>query len=373
MTDVIHDAGASEATDTLRRCPVGTEIQTLVFEREMFTTAEAAGWARRHGFKAPTADVKLNTIRLRQKEPGDFVEGSFRTIPLRAGVKAVIGCPKSARDEAPVVHENPRPPSPDDPRASWRSVDWSREMARLREIKPRPLHKRYGKSPTPEQAALHKEEERVWNAKYRYASAMQKITLERDNAEFRATGKLSDHVHAVPAGTTGPEIPVAQDAKDAKECGCTPTVSVARDPAYNKCLEEAAKLGPIRNTEKVYALVRQHVETTDQEVLLVVPLDARYQLRGGVVEVHKGASASVQISTMHVLRAVTTTAATQFIVVHSHPSGKASPSRADLALTKHLEKATKATFGEEVLMLDHVVVGRRQFYSIREEKLYTVK
>jgi hypothetical protein len=78
----------------------------------------------------------------------------------------------------------------DDPRSNWNATDWSREMARLRDIKPRPLHKRYGKNPTTEQTDLHKEEERVWNKAYRHASAMQKIALQRDNAAFRARGAV---------------------------------------------------------------------------------------------------------------------------------------------------------------------------------------
>lgn len=64
--------------------------------------------------------------------------------------------------------------------------DWSREMARLRTFKPRPLHKRYGQNPTEEQRRVHKEEERVWNRAYRAASASQKKQLVIDNAAYRA-------------------------------------------------------------------------------------------------------------------------------------------------------------------------------------------
>jgi hypothetical protein len=63
--------------------------------------------------------------------------------------------------------------------------DWALEMVRLREFKPRPLHKRYGKNPTPEQVAFHKEEERNWNRLYRYASKMQKKMLEEQFSTFR--------------------------------------------------------------------------------------------------------------------------------------------------------------------------------------------
>jgi proteasome lid subunit RPN8/RPN11 len=183
--------------------------------------------------------------------------------------------------------------------------------------------------------------------------------------------KVKDHVHAVTTapGTTGPKVPIEKE----ESCGCAPQAVVVRDESTNACLAEAAKLGPIRTTRKVYELVRSITEVSDQELFIVVPLDARYQLRGGVITVHKGNRASVEVSTAEVLRAVVLSGASNYVAVHCHPSGKCSPSKADHALTKHLERATKVTFGEEVVMLDHVVVGRREFYSIREEKLYRVK
>ena len=110
MTDVIYDAATDR--DALRPCPVGTRIQTLIFDREMFTPGQTEIWAKRHGFKHSGLDVKAYTVRVRQESPGDFIEGSMRTITLRAGVKAVIGCPKSsvreeAKETATVAQENP--------------------------------------------------------------------------------------------------------------------------------------------------------------------------------------------------------------------------------------------------------------------------
>lgn len=64
--------------------------------------------------------------------------------------------------------------------------DWANEMARLRDVKPRPIKKLYGlRGPTPEQAAAHMDAMRTWNSAYRKASRMQKETLERENAEWR--------------------------------------------------------------------------------------------------------------------------------------------------------------------------------------------
>ena len=67
-------------------------VQTLIFSKEKFETAEAAkAWAKAHDFRSDKVDETDESWRLRQRDPGDFQEGSFRTITLTEGVKAVIG------------------------------------------------------------------------------------------------------------------------------------------------------------------------------------------------------------------------------------------------------------------------------------------
>jgi hypothetical protein len=69
-------------------CPVGTEIQTLILEKEYFTKSEAKNWANKADFIYGFVDEKV-----RQKEMSEFEKDSFRTITITNGVKAVIGCP----------------------------------------------------------------------------------------------------------------------------------------------------------------------------------------------------------------------------------------------------------------------------------------
>lgn len=76
-----------------KRCPIGTEIQSLVFDKDIFSERQAKDWARRHGFKVTKWDETEESYRIRQREPRTFRTGSFRTISLGM-VKAVIGCPK---------------------------------------------------------------------------------------------------------------------------------------------------------------------------------------------------------------------------------------------------------------------------------------
>jgi phage head maturation protease len=68
-----------------------TTVQSLIFDKKLFTVEQAKKWAHDHDFRNDKVDETTDSIRLRQKDPNDFIEGSFRTIELTKGVKAVIG------------------------------------------------------------------------------------------------------------------------------------------------------------------------------------------------------------------------------------------------------------------------------------------
>lgn len=69
-----------------------TTIQTLIMDRSRFRTrASATAWARENGMRHDKVDETENSYRLRQREPGEFVDWSFRTIRITNGVQAVIG------------------------------------------------------------------------------------------------------------------------------------------------------------------------------------------------------------------------------------------------------------------------------------------
>lgn len=67
-------------------------VQTLICGKDKFKDASAAkAWAKDHGFKSANVDETEDSFRLRQREPGDFMDTSFRTIAVTGGVKAVVG------------------------------------------------------------------------------------------------------------------------------------------------------------------------------------------------------------------------------------------------------------------------------------------
>jgi DNA repair protein RadC len=55
--------------------------------------------------------------------------------------------------------------------------------------------------------------------------------------------------------------------------------------------------------------------------------------------------------------------ASSVIFVHNHPTGDATPSKADLLATDNLMQASEV-MGIDII--DHIIIGKHEFYSIKE-------
>lgn len=82
----------------LRLQKQATTLQSLILSKDKFKTLAAAKkWIKDHEFKVrhkgKEPDETSTSFRFRQRDPGEFIEGSFRTIAFEGadGVKAVIG------------------------------------------------------------------------------------------------------------------------------------------------------------------------------------------------------------------------------------------------------------------------------------------
>jgi DNA repair protein RadC len=178
-------------------------------------------------------------------------------------------------------------------------------------------------------------------------------------------GNIGALVVADPIPETSPlGCPVVADAVPAPDAvGCVPWIKVVRDPElFSKCLAVARSIvGP----RDVYDLLHEHLAKEDQEVALVVVTDVKASLIG-VAEVHRGARAEVSVSMTDIFRPVLCAAGSHaFILCHGHPSGSAKPSPADEALTKAVREIADK-FKPHLSFLDHVIIGRGEFYSFND-------
>ncbi len=121
----------------------------------------------------------------------------------------------------------------------------------------------------------------------------------------------------------------------------------------------------VKTPEDVYAMLFGEMALLEQEHLRVILLTTRNEVVC-VKDVYKGNIGSVVVQVGNVFRDAVREACPSVIVVHNHPSGDPAPSAEDAALTKQMAEAGRL-LGIE--LVDHIVIARRGFVSMRDRKL----
>jgi len=98
------------------------------------------------------------------------------------------------------------------------------------------------------------------------------------------------------------------------------------------------------------------------EVFGSLTLDSRNRLLR-LHELHRGARAHSDVEPSEVFNSAITDNAHSLILWHTHPSGDPSPSDDDVSLTRRLADVGRLL---NIAVLDHVVVGRGSFVSLRQ-------
>ncbi|HEY6295890.1 MAG TPA: JAB domain-containing protein [Streptosporangiaceae bacterium] len=102
------------------------------------------------------------------------------------------------------------------------------------------------------------------------------------------------------------------------------------------------------------------------EVLGVLALDARQAALGGLVRVAEGSVSHVTAEPREVFSPALERRASAIVLAHNHPSGNPEPSLEDVEFTRAMCDAG-VVLGIQVL--DHLVVSRRAYVSLRERGL----
>ena len=103
----------------------------------------------------------------------------------------------------------------------------------------------------------------------------------------------------------------------------------------------------------------------DTEQFRVLYLDRKNVLIADE-EQGKGTVDHVPVYPREVVKRALEVNASALILVHNHPSGDPTPSRADVDMTRQIEQAAKAV---GVVLHDHVIVGKEQDTSFRSQGL----
>lgn len=113
------------------------------------------------------------------------------------------------------------------------------------------------------------------------------------------------------------------------------------------------------------ALVQFDMSILEQEELWVILLDTRNRVLH-IEKVYRGSVNTSQVRIGELFRAAVRRNASALVVIHNHPSGDPTPSPDDVAVTRAIVAAGKLL---DIEVLDHLVIGRGRYTSLKERGL----
>jgi DNA repair protein RadC len=130
-------------------------------------------------------------------------------------------------------------------------------------------------------------------------------------------------------------------------------------------LEKPEERPTINSPADAAALVQYEMSGLEQEELRIILLNTRNHVLG-ISTVYRGSLNSSQVRVGELFKNALRRNAAAIIVVHNHPSGDPTPSPDDVALTRAVVEAGHLL---DVEVLDHLVIGRGRWVSLKERKL----
>ena len=155
-------------------------------------------------------------------------------------------------------------------------------------------------------------------------------------------------------------LPAARLASTGLSPVCRSRILVAAEMARRHQPPAQAPRG-ITRPRDVVALC-QEIRTSSVEKLAVLSLDTAGRLLDKQV-VAVGAVAHVGVAPREVFVSGIVAQASSIVLVHNHPSGNVRPSAEDVAFTGRMVEAARLL---GIDLLDHLIVGRRAFFSFME-------
>ncbi len=119
--------------------------------------------------------------------------------------------------------------------------------------------------------------------------------------------------------------------------------------------------------ERIYEAFAPQLAYLAQEQVMVLLVDSRLRHQGTEL-ISLGTVSEATAHPREIMRPIITRNAFGFVMIHNHPSGDPSPSRADEIVTRRIVDAANLM---QVKFLDHVIIGkpspgRAPYYSFRE-------
>jgi DNA repair protein RadC len=122
----------------------------------------------------------------------------------------------------------------------------------------------------------------------------------------------------------------------------------------------------VSSPEDAFRLLQFGMAALEQEEMWLLVLDTKHRLVGRPRPVYRGSLNSTTVRIAELFREAVRENAAAIVVAHNHPSGEPTPSPEDVTVTREIVAAGKML---DIDVLDHLVVGRHGFVSLKQRRL----
>lgn len=157
------------------------------------------------------------------------------------------------------------------------------------------------------------------------------------------------------------ELASQRGVGEAKACQIKAALELGRR-LLNAAPEQRKQITSPDDVAELLVLEMAHLE---QEHLRVLHLNTKHQLIA-MAEVYKGSLSAAPIRAADIFKGAVRNNAASVILAHNHPSGDPTPSPEDARTTELLVEAGKLL---DIEVLDHLVIGRTDWVSLRKRRL----
>ena len=116
----------------------------------------------------------------------------------------------------------------------------------------------------------------------------------------------------------------------------------------------------IKRPQDIAKLLMEEMRLEKQELVKLIILNNKNEIIK-IKNIAQGGINSVNMSMKEILAEPIKIQAPKIILVHNHPSGDSTPSKADIEMTERLFEVTQLF---DIELLDHIVIGNMNFTSI---------
>lgn len=142
-------------------------------------------------------------------------------------------------------------------------------------------------------------------------------------------------------------------------------IAVAAVELYRRREGRKRNATPIRSSADIHQLMCPYVAHLEVEEFWVLPLSQAMRVMQPV-RIASGGIDTTVADVRTIMRKLLEVGATNFAIVHNHPSGCVIPSSADKRLTEAVRDAAKLF---NIRLIDHVIIGSGSYYSFADEGL----